>query len=298
MPQYQPECVLNAKAELGECPIWCPGEQRLYWIDIQQKHFNRFDPASGTNERWTLPQIPGSYVLNEGGGVTIAMQDGFYRFDPGGGLGSLKKTVDAPYDTSRLRFNDGRTDRAGRYWLGSMQIDMMAHGHEGAYYCFDGKSIIQKISPVEHANGTAFAPDGKTLYRAETTQRKIFAYDLDTASGTLSNERTFAIVPAELGMPDGATIDSDGGYWSALPAGPKGGSVARFTPDGKLDLVIEMPVAIVTMPAFGGPDLSTLYVTTARLERLVGLESKEESGGLFAVELPYKGVPETRFRGA
>lgn len=298
MPDYQVRCVLEARAELGECPLWSAEEQCLFWIDIAGKSFNRFDPASGGNVRWELPDMPGSFVLREGGGIVLAMRDGFYGFDPALGLSSFQKLADAPYNAEKLRFNDGRTDRQGRYWVGSMLIDIMAHGNDGAYYSYDGSGVERRISPVEHANGTAFSADGRRMFRSETMQRKIFCYDHDPKTGRVSNEQIFATVPDELGLPDGAVIDTDGGYWSALPAGPNGGSVARFRPDGGLDLVIEMPVAICTMPAFGGPDLSTLYVTSGRLEAMIGREPSELSGGIFAVDMPFQGVPETMFRHA
>lgn len=298
MVDYPVRCVLNAKAELGECPVWSVEEKCLFWIDINAKSFNRFDPATGRNVRWELPDTPGSFVLSEGGGVVLAMRDGFYAFDPATGLASLSKLADAPYDPQTLRFNDGRTDRQGRYWVGSMLLDMMVHGvSAGAYYSFDGSRATQRISPIEHANGTAFTADGKRIFRSETMQRKIFFYDIDEA-GQLSNEQLFATVPGDLGLPDGAAIDSDGGYWSALPAGANGGSVARFAADGRLDLVIQMPVAICTMPAFGGANLSTLYVTSGRLEAMIGKEPSELSGGIFAVEVPFRGVSETKFRHA
>lgn len=296
MAIYQPQCVLEGQADLGECPLWSVEEQCLYWIDIHEKYLNRFDPATGENRRWSLPEMPGSFVFREGGGIVIAMHDGFHAFDPA--TGAIEKLADAPYDRARFRFNDGRTDRQGRFWVGSMAIDFMDESGAtlGAFHSFDGREIVERISPIEHANGTVFTPDGRTMFRSETVARKIFAYDLDPASGAVSNERLFATVPDHLGMPDGATIDSEGGYWTALPGGPDFGSVARFTPDGALDLVIELPVLIPTMPAFGGPDMSTLYVTSGRLEPLLGKQPSAQSGGLFAVDVPFKGVAETMFK--
>jgi sugar lactone lactonase YvrE len=294
MSQYKVERVLDAKAEIGECPIWSSEDQRLYWIDINRQAFNRFDPKTGENQRASLPKMPGSYVLREGGGVVMAMQDGFYDYDPA--TERLEKRADAPYDTSRIRFNDGKADRQGRYWVGSMMLDMLSPEHEGAFYCYDGQSVKKRISPIHHANGTVFSLDGKTMYRAETMDRKIYAYDVDTATGEVSGERLFAVVPDSLGLPDGATIDSEGGYWAALPAGPNGGGVGRFTPDGKFDFHIDMPVLLPLMPAFGGPDMATLYVTSGTIEHVLGKEPTALSGSLFAVQTPFRGVPEPKFR--
>jgi sugar lactone lactonase YvrE len=297
MADHEARSVLAVQAELGECPLWSVDEQCLYWIDIYGQTFNRFDPATGANRVWTMPANPGSFVLREEGGVIIAMRDGIYSFACGDA--PPQKLVDAPYDPGIIRFNDGRTDRQGRYWVGCMPATAEAEhaGVEGAFYRYAGGALTCQISKgVSHANGTAFSVDGRTMYRSETLQRKIFAYDYDMESGTVSNERLFATVPPELGMPDGATVDADNGYWSALPAGPKGGAIARFTPDGKLDLVIELPVSIGTMPAFGGPDLSTIYVTTGRLEAMVGQQVTERSGNLFAIETRFRGLPEAKLK--
>ncbi|RYH02955.1 MAG: SMP-30/gluconolactonase/LRE family protein [Alphaproteobacteria bacterium] len=296
LAEYQARCVLAAKAELGECPLWSVEEQCLYWIDIYGKTFNRFDPATGQNRAWDMPANPGSFVLREEGGVVIAMRDGIYSFDCGDE--PPVKLMNAPYDPGEIRFNDGRTDRQGRYWVGSMPLGIEEEnaGVVGAFYSYDGSTLIKRITPVHHANGTAFSLDSRTMYRSETTDRKIFAYDYDAAAGTVSNERLFATVPPELGMPDGATVDSEDGYWSALPAGPNGGSIARFAPDGKLDLVIDLPVLIGTMPAFGGPDMSTLYVTTGQLEPVVGKPVTALSGNIFAIETKFRGVPEVKLR--
>lgn len=295
MPEFTVEPVLEAKAGIGECPLWSVEEQCLYWIDIERKTFHRFDPLTGDDRRWSLPAIPGSFVLREGGGITIAMQDGIYDFDPDTVV--FSKRADAPYTGTKLRFNDGRTDRQGRFWVGSMPHDFTdRNGPPGATYSFDGIALTERIAPIHDANGHGFSPDGRTMYRSETAQRKIFAYDLDPDSGVLANERLFADIPDHLGFPDGATVDAEGCYWTALPGGPTGGSVARFTPDGALDLVIEMPVLMPLMPAFGGPGLSTLYVTSGSIERALGQEPTALSGNIFAVQTPFLGLAETKFR--
>lgn len=295
MADLKVECVLAASAELGECPLWSVKDQQLYWVDITGKSFNAFDPASGKNRRWSLPKAPGSFVLTDDGGVVLALSDGLYRFDPEVGLG--ERLVAAPFDVERLRFNDGRTDRTGRrFWLGSMLDDLSEERDEGSYYSFDGRDLVERITSIYHANGTAFSLDNRTMFRSETTHRKIFAYDHDPDTGELSNQRIFATVPDSLGMPDGCAIDAEGGYWSALPGGPNGGSLARFTPDGHLDLVIDLPVAVGTMPAFGGPDLTTIYMTSGRLEEFLGFPPNELAGSIFAIETPYHGLPEVPLR--
>ncbi len=297
MALYEPQCVLRIRAQLGECPLWSVEEQRLYWLDIMGRTLNAFDPATGDNQVWNMPSSPGSFVFREGGGIVLALRTGIHAFDPV--TGTLTKRADVPYDVGTMRFNDGRTDRQGRYVVGSMPEGEAAEaaGLRGCFYRYDDKGLTRILPSCHHANGTGFSLDGKTMFRAETFEKTIFAYDYDTATGTPSNERVFARVPDDLGNPDGCVVDSEGGYWSALPVGPKGGAIARFTPDGKLDRVVEMPVIAGTMPAFGGPDMSTIYVTSGSLEHMIGQPTTPVSGGIFAIETEYKGLAEVKFRG-
>jgi sugar lactone lactonase YvrE len=296
MERYDVKRVLDVKAELGECPLWCVEDQCLYWIDIENSTINRFDPQTGKNDAWKVPATPGCFALRDGNGAVIAARDGFYDIDFA--IGSVKRVMSAVHDAKQLRFNDGRTDRQGRFVAGTVDGDLFnpTSTAEKAYYRFDGRSIEKIIAPIHVANGTAFSLDVKTIYRAESMDRRIFAYDYDPATGTASRERVFAIVPDTLGVPDGATVDSEDAYWVALPAGPKGAGVARYTPDGRLDHYFEVPVLISTMIAFGGPNMSTLYITSGRLEEYLKYKALESAGGLFAVETEFRGVPETKFR--
>ena len=296
MGKYEVERVLKIKAELGECPLWCAEDQGLYWIDIEGATINRFDPQSGKNKVWNLPAVPGCFAFRDGGGAVIAARDGFYDIDFA--TGNIKSLMEAAHDPKLYRFNDGRTDRQGRLWVGTVRADLYDESTpvENAFYRFDGRSVDEVISPIGIANGTAFSPDGKIMYRAETQDRRILAYDFDPAAGTPSAERLFAKVPDELGMPDGATVDAEGAYWAALPAGPQGGGVGRFTPDGRLDLHFAVPAPISTMIAFGGPNMSTLYITSGRLEEYMKYKAPEDAGSIYAVETNFRGVPETKFR--
>jgi sugar lactone lactonase YvrE len=297
MSEFRVTQALVIKAELGECPLWSGVDQCLYWLDIVGSTINRFDPRQGTNTAWVLPSVPGCFAFRANGGAIIAAQDGFYDIDFA--TGHVNRTFASTHDPKHLRFNDGRTDRQGRLWVGTVQADMVSANTQTAYYRFDGGRLDELIAPVGMANGTAFSPDGKTLYRAQTTDRLIFAHDYDPATGTPSRERVFVRVPDELGMPDGATVDTEGAYWVALPAGPEGGpgAVARYMPDGRLDTLIEIPVPMPTMVGFGGPDMGTLFVTSGRLQAWVKYQVPDVAGSIFAVETPFCGVPETNFRG-
>jgi sugar lactone lactonase YvrE len=296
MSEYEVKCVLDIKAELGESPLWSVEEQALYWLDIEGATMNRFDPKTATNKAWTLPVHPGCFGFRDGGAV-IAGQDGFYDFDFA--TGAVKKVAEAIHDTNKLRFNDGRTDRQGRLVVSTVRADTdVFNTSENGYFRFDGKTVAKVIDAACVTNGTAFSPDGKIMYRSECDKRRILAYDYDAATGTPSRERLFAVVPDELGgLPDGATVDTDGAYWSAIatPTQQNGG-IARFTSDGKLDLFIKCPVPVCTMIAFGGSDMSTLYLTTGRLERLLPHKAPPLAGNLFAVATKFRGVPETKFR--
>jgi sugar lactone lactonase YvrE len=299
MIRYQPKCVLNIQAELGEHPIWSAEGHCLYWLDIEKLTINRFVPATGNNTAWKLPSRPGCFALAAAGGAIIAAQDGFYEMNFA--TGAIERMLPVGHDPVVMRFNDGRTDGQGRLWISTVRADMdLTKIDENAYYRLDGKDLKQVLTSVGIPNGTAFSPDGKTMYRAQSESRQIFSYDYDTATGTPSNQRLFATVLEKHGMPDGATVDDQGGYWVAIAAPPGGsaitGGVARYTPDGKLDRYIDMPVPFVTMVAFGGPDLATLYITTARLELFMPNAVPEGAGNLFAVETEFRGVAESKFR--
>lgn len=299
MAKYEPRRILEIGAELGEHPIWSSQEQCLYWLDIENHRINRFDPASATNTAWTLPVAPGCFAFREDGTAVIAAQDGFY--DMNFTTGSIELVMPAKHDPEKLRFNDGRTDRQGRLWVSTVSENLdLSNTDAHGWFRLDENGLEEMLFSVGIPNGTAFSPDGKTMYRARTMEREIFAYDYEVSTGRISNERIFATVPFELGGPDGAAVDSEGGYWVALAAPQDGssptGGVARFSADGVLDRYIEMSVPMVTMIAFGGPDLSTLYVTTARLEKFMLAGVPPHAGDLFAIETDYRGEPETPFK--
>lgn len=295
MPDYKVECVLRFDAEVGEGPAWCVEDRSLYWIDIHKCSIHRFDPRSGENKTWKLPAMPGCFVFREGGGALIPARSGIYEIDFVSG--ETKLVLKPPYDPDLYRFNDGKCDRSGRLWVGTMPVELSQIGKlKGALYCFDGKSIDSRME-IEIANGLAFDADGQTMYRAETSRRVVYVYDFDDARGKSSNERVFARWERGFGAPDGATVDTAGGYWVALPSGDRGGSIARFAPDGALDVHIEMPVPAPTMVAFGGPNMSTLYITSGRFRHLADRPGSELSGSLFAIETDFEGRPEPKFKG-
>jgi len=283
--------VLDIKAGLGEAPLWSQEQEALYWLDQRGKTLNRFDPVSGKNIAWPVEGRPGSFTFCPGG-VLIAANLGFFRFDFANE--TLDLVCDPPFDPNHFRFNDGKADRQGRFWVGSMLAEFK-HDDEGEgqgiYYRYDAGKLIPGITGIHVPNGTAFSPDGTIMYRAESMQRIVFAHDYDPLTGTPSNERIIAEMPDGFGIPDGGTVDSEGGLWLAVPFGETG-KVARFTPDGQLDLHFDVPVLAPSMVAFGGADMATLFITTGRIEALMDRPLSPLGGDLFAVETGFRGIPE------
>lgn len=293
MPDYRLKRVLNPNAEVGESPAWRVSDQSLYWIDIHGSTVNRFHPESGEHKVWPVPSTPGCLVFREGEGAIIPSRDGIYDFDFE--TGEARLILDPPYDPKVHRFNDGKCDRQGRLWVGTMPVELSEIGHRAsALFRFDGQTIAAQVS-IDIANGLAFSADGRTMYRAETKRREIFAYDVDGASGTVSGERLFATIPPGQGAPDGATVDTDGGYWVALAAGEPTGAIARFKPSGELDFKIETGFPAPAMVNFGGPDMTTLYITSSQFPWLADRPGAELSGSIFTIETDFQGVAEPFF---
>lgn len=284
-------CVLDAKASLGECPLWSIAEQALYWIDINAPSLNRFDPATGNNVVMPMPESIGCYALREDGGFVVALRDGIWLGDRHGKL--ERRVAHAPYDPSQYRFNDGRCDPQGRLLVGTMNERRDANG--AALYRMERDFALARLfGDMTISNGLAFSPDGRTMYHSDTPARTIRAYEYDGTSGALAGERTFARFEGATERPDGGTVDSAGDYWSAFYGD---GRLVRFSPDGTRVADYPVPAQCPTMCAFGGADLRTLYVTTARQRRGPGeLARLPQSGGLFSTRVDVPGLPEALFR--
>jgi sugar lactone lactonase YvrE len=285
-------CMLDIKASLGECPVWSAADQALYWIDINAPSLNRFDPATGENTVMPMPESIGCFALRRAGGFVVALRSGFWLAQRDGTL--QKKVAAAPYDPKHHRFNDGRCDPQGRLLAGSMNERRDAS--TAALYRLDPDfSLTRLLTGMTISNGLAFSPDGRTMYHADTPMQVIHAYDYDVASGTPANPRVLARFTAEGDRPDGAAVDREGCYWTALY---KGGKLTRIAPDGRLMQEYPLPAMCPTMCAFGGPDLKTLYVTTARqLRDADELARLPQSGGIFAMPVDVPGLPEPMFAG-
>lgn len=295
MSDFKVELVFPFDAEVAESPAWSVEEQALYWADIHKCTLNRLDLRTQTNTAWDVPSMPGCFVFREGGAI-IPARDGIYDFDLA--TERMTRVLDPPYDPATHRFNDGKCDRQGRLWVGTQPLEVAQFGSIKSHlYRYDGVTI-EPVIEIDMANGLAFSPDGRTMYRAETPARIVYVYDFNTATGIPSRQRVFAEWARGFGAPDGATIDTQGGYWIALPAGEAGGGIGRFTPDGKLDFRIPMPLPTPSMCNFGGPDMKTLYVTTAQFKQLAGRPGYELAGNFYAIRTEFQGIPEPKFKRA
>ena len=282
----------NTQDVLGEVPVWDADKELLWWTDVFRPAIHRLDAASGEVESWTPPDKVHSFALRENGGMVIAGRKGFAFYDPEAGTYELLH--DPREDSEGTLLNDGRADRQGRFWAGTM--DKLLKRPSGQLFRLDAdRTSHMAADGITLPNGVAFSPDGGTLYYADSLLKNIFAFDLDGETGVLSNKRIFAETDALPGIPDGATVDAEGFLWSARF---DGGRVLRHTPDGSVAGEIELPVSRVTSCALGGQDLKTLFITTAFF-RLTDEQRAAEplAGALFAIEVDVPGVPEPRYRG-
>jgi sugar lactone lactonase YvrE len=279
---------------LGESPMWHPGEQVLYYCDIPGHKLQRFDPASGDLVHWDFDTDVACCAPMLGGALLLAMRDGLWRFDPAGGERS--KLADAVYDPARERFNDGKCDPQGRFWVGT--IYEPRDPALASLHCFSAGKLVRRAEGITVSNGLAWSPNGRTMYWSDTQAHQIYAFDFDPASGALSSRRVFTSFPLKQpgqsldsygGRPDGAAVDVQGCYWVAMFEGQR---VLRLSPDGELLREVRLPVRCATMPCFGGRDLKTLYITTAKLNRPAAeLIEQPFAGCLLALEVDVAGLP-------
>ncbi|MCJ0762759.1 SMP-30/gluconolactonase/LRE family protein [Variovorax terrae] len=293
----QAELVVDARNATGESPVWRPDEQALYWVDIPARRLHRWHTASGGLSAWATPEMTGCIAPHAQGGWLAAMESGLFHLAPGsaGALAAQPLAV-VRHAQPGMRFNDGRCDRQGRFWAGTMLLDMAAGRHAGVLYCYQNNSdLAPRLDGFIVPNGLAFSPDGRTMYLSDShpSVQKIWAFDYDTASGTPSRRRLFVDMAPLPGRPDGAAVDEDGGYWIC---GNDAGLVHRFTPAGQLDRSLPVPVKKPAMCAFGGPGLDTLFVTSIRPDG-IDLSDQPLAGGVFALHPGVRGLPEPAFAG-
>ena len=291
--------VTTAPSILGESPFWHPQEQMLYWADIAGCKLHRLNAFTGEVETWSMPSEPGCFAPAKSGGFIIALRDRIVRALAW--CGELQLLSMIHHDASTTRSNDGKCDAAGRFWVGTMFEPRTANNAQ--LLCWNGSALQLKQTNAIVANALAFSPDGKTIYWADTPQHTIWAWDFDVATSGMTNQRVFkqfapkpegwtSGLPANGGYggrPDGAAVDVRGNLWVAMFEGKR---VVQLSPAGVELQSIEAPVTTCTMPAFGGDDMQTLYLTSARHNRTEAELAREpQIGCVFSMRVDTAGLP-------
>ena len=282
-------CCVRAEATLGEGPLWDPVRERIYWFDIQNKSLFWWRPGNGEDGHWTLPVRASAAALRADGSLLLATEAGVGVLDVETGGFEIRAIADEPAEN---RSNDGGTDPSGRFWWGTMRDGAVADA--GSIYRLDPDWTIRRmIQPITIPNALAFSPDGRTAYVAESDRALIWAYDIEPATGDLGGRRLFAEVAG--GSPDGAAVDAEGYLWNAHWGAWR---VVRYAPDGTIDRTIDMPVEQPSSCAFGGADLKTLFITSAREDLSdEALKGQPLAGSLFSIEVEVPGLPIPPFAG-
>ena len=285
------EQVAKIQNQLGEAPMWSPAEQAVYWVDISEKQVLRYQTASGKLDKWQMDTPISSIGLRAKGGLIVTTEKHFAFFNPQDG--SLQQLSAVEEGKPGARMNDGKVDRQGRFWAGTMTN---AAEKTSTLYRLDADLSVHEMEHnIMVSNGPAWSPDGRTMFFADTRLWEIYAYDFDPASGAIANKRVFAHLPEDQGKPDGLTVDSEGCVWNAVNHGWR---LARFDPLGTLMEEVKLPAEHPTSVIFGGANLDEMYVTTGAMWVAPDQQgSRPADGGLFRVVTGARGLPEAEFLG-
>ena len=283
------ELVVDAGAEIGESPLWDASLGELFWVDILAGLLHRFDPRTGANRSRNVGQPLGAIALRHDGDLLLAVRDGFAVLGADDGMRML---VEVEANNPTMRMNDGACDSRGRFWAGTTEVGRALGA--GSLYRLDGSNSVHRVlGGVTLSNGIDWSPDGQTMYYIDSASGCVDAFDFEVERGAISRRRHLVEIPAAAGMPDGLTVDVDGFLWVALY---RGGALRRYSPEGQLDRIVELPVSLVTSCAFGDSDLQSLYVTSASRGLDRDSRSREPmAGGLFRLLPGISGVAPHRF---
>ena len=286
--------VLNARAELGEGPVWDAASGILYWVDLFAGLVHSYRPTSGITGSVEVGEIIGCVVPRQSGGLLAATVSGIYHLDPASGARTRVSAIEA--DRPETHFNDGKVDPAGRFWFGSIAMDRTSGVLGDLYSLEPDLTVTHRLRGVDNTNGMDWSPDGRTMYYIDSLTRQVTAYDYDAAGGAISNPRPIVTLPEGTGVPDGMTVSVDGTLWVAHWGGAR---VTRWHPDsGALLQTIAVPANLTTSCAFAGPALDDLYITTARYhEPITALAAQPLAGALCRYRTDTRGRPATVFPG-
>ncbi|MBI5087061.1 MAG: SMP-30/gluconolactonase/LRE family protein [Acidobacteria bacterium] len=292
MSGEQMELALDAKADLGEGPVWDDQTGRLIWVDIMANRVNLFEPSTKAVRSIDVGAPVGAVAMRASDGLLIALADGLALLS----LESeeLNRLCELPGVTPAVRMNDGKCDVAGRFWIGTMAYNFQ-QGAGSLYRLEAGRPPVVILQDLTISNGIDWSPDASRMYFVDSPTRGIDVFDYDPSSGGISGRRTFAEITLEGAVPDGLCVDAEGNVWVALWGGS---CVQCFDPNGRLQTTVPVPASQVTSCAFGGADLSDLYITTARGGLSAAqLDSQPQAGGLFRIRPGVKGRVANRFAG-
>ena len=286
--------VLNARAELGEGPVWDAASGILYWVDLFAGVVHSYRPISGLTGSVEVGEIIGCVVPRQSGGLLAATPSGIHHLDPATGAKTRVSAIEA--DRPETHFNDGKVDPAGRFWFGSIAVDRTTDVVGDLYSLETDLTVTHRLHGVDNTNGMDWSPDGRTMYYIDSLTRQVTAYDYDAASGAIANPRPIVTLPEGTGVPDGMTVSVDGSLWVAHWGGAR---VTRWHPDtGSLLQTIAVPANLTTSCAFAGPAMDDLYITTARYqEPIAALAAQPLAGGLFRYRTDTRGRPAAVFAG-
>ena len=291
------ERLTEPTCSVGESPVWRAAESALYWVDIPARKIHRLHPASGRIDSWTTDEMAACIAFSGDGELVAGMESGIFHLTLlADGAVASRQLAAVAMPMPGMRFNDGRCDRQGRFWAGTMHTDMPAAHAVGGLYRYAANTGLSG-PVVDHMltqNGLAFSPTGDRMYLSDShpSVQTIWVFDYDRATGTPHGRRLFVDMNQYPGRPDGAAVDVDGCYWIC---GNDAGQLHRFTPAGKLDRSIALPVKKPAMCAFGGDHFDTLYVTSIRPQNEAERVDQPFAGAVFALRPGVCGLPETDF---
>jgi sugar lactone lactonase YvrE len=289
------ELVLDAHARVAEGPVWDDANGTLVWVDIMSHQVHRYDPDKNRDRAIDVGQPVGAAVLRQSGeGLVLALQEGFGLLDEAKQRVEIVAPVEKDVPTNRM--NDGKCDPGGRFFAGTMPFDPAPNSKGGNLYRLDKDFQVSKVeSGVTLSNGIDWSLDGRQMYYIDSMTQGVDVFDFDAATGSLANRQRLITIGPEEGLPDGMTVDAEGGLWVALHGS---GSIRRYTPDGRVDRVVRVPPTMVTCCAFGGSDLTDLYITTMTYGMSEDARRAQPlAGALFKCQPGVRGRPAYRFAG-